>query len=146
MEETFDFGSAFDTKAAAERGFEFQLSDMHGRPAPIWIRVLGADSDQYHSTLRAQDRKRVDKLARGRRNAIPSIEELLDDTIERLAAVTIAWRTKEGVSVKMPDGQPFPAFSKQAAKDIYTRYAEIREQVDRAVMERANFLPGSEKS
>lgn len=134
----FDFAAAFDTKSQAAQGFEFQLEDVNGRPVPVWWTVYGFDSDQYQNALRAQQRRRLDRAARGRRQQLTP-EDLEVDSIELLVAATGSFRASPGV--KMPDGQPFPEFSKAAAKDILTRYPVIREQVDRALADRANFLP-----
>ena len=66
--------------------------------------------------------------------------EIENDTIELLAAVTAGWR---GDFVL--DGTPLP-YTEHNAQQLYRRFAWIREQVDQAVGNRANFLPRSPAS
>ena len=133
--------SALDTKKGAEAGFEVQLTHPKtGAELPIWITVLGVDSDTYRSTLMAQQRRRMEKLRRGKRmNVTP--EELEDEALDLLVTITAAWRADVDL-----DGKPFPSFSTTAAKALYARFPWIREQVDAAMADRANFLPGSSTS
>jgi hypothetical protein len=139
-EQPFNFAAAFDTKTVADEGFEFQLMDANDRPTPIWITVHGADSDAYERAQREQRRKFEKRAMRAGRL---TLEDLPDAQYELLAAVTIGWRVPSGQL--LPDGKPFPAFSKAAAKDLYARYPVIRQQVDLAMKDRANFLPKSAK-
>jgi hypothetical protein len=129
-----------DVRKGAEAGFELQLAHpQSGTPLPIFITVLGADSDLYQTALRTQQRRRMERLARGKRTPITP-EEIEEDALALLAGITTAWRTAPGVTL---DGQAFPAFSQNAAKQIYQRFPWIREQVDQAMGDRANFLPRS---
>src|SRR5688500_10487077 len=98
--------SALDTKKGADEGFELQITHVHtGVPLPLWLTVCGMDSDIYQSTLRAQQRKRMDRLNRGKRlNLTP--EDIDNDALELLAAVTRSWRGE----MKL-DGGEFPSFS-----------------------------------
>jgi hypothetical protein len=137
--------ASLDTQKAAEQGFELQLEDpFTGEPIAIWITVLGADSSAYQQLLREQNRRRTDLLAK-RKQKMLSPEDIERDTIELLAAVTTGWRAGENVTL---DGQPFPAFSRASARDLYSRPGMrwIAQQVDRAMGDRQNFLPRSAKS
>jgi hypothetical protein len=133
--------SALDTKKGAEQGFEVQLTHPNtGTVIPVWIKVLGIDSDTYRATLMAQQRRRMERLRRGKRmNVTP--EELEDEALDLLVTITISWRADMTL-----DGKPYPEYSTSAAKSLYQRFPWIREQVDSAMADRANFLPGSEKA
>ncbi len=137
--------SALDTRKAAEQGFELQLENpFTGEPLDIWITVLGADSGAYQDLLREQSRRRTEILAK-RKQKMLSQDDIERDTLELLAAVTTGWRAGEGVTL---DGQPFPAFSRAAARELYSRAGMrwIAQQVDRAMGDRQNFLPKSATS
>lgn len=132
--------ATLDTKKGSEEGFEFQVTHPKtGEPLEIWITVQGMDSEQFQSTIKAQQRKRMDRLTRRKAQAITP-DEIEAEGYDLLATITIGWRTGEKFTL---DGQPFPAFSKAAAKQLYARFRWIREQVDEAMGDRANFLPKS---
>lgn len=128
--------SALDVRKGADAGFELQLQHpQSAAPLPIWITVLGADSDVYQSALREQSRKRTDRLARGRRAPVTP-EEVEAAALDLLSGITIGWRAECTL-----DGQPFPAFSQSEARKLYARFPWVREQVDVAMGDRANFFP-----
>ena len=131
--------SALDTKKGAEAGFEVQLSHPQtGALLPIWITVLGADSDTYQATAKAQQRKRADKLMRGRRFQFATPDEQEEDDLDLLSTVTTGWRAEADL-----DGKPWPAFSAAVARALYKRFPWIKEQLFTATADRANFLPRS---
>ncbi len=127
----------FDSRKGAEEGFELQLTDPKtGMPAEEYITVLGADSDAFQTEYAAQMRRHAQRIQKSRK-AILTFEEQRANGIALLAAATVSWRgPKLG---KVP-------FSKDAAAELYAQYPEIHEQVDRAIGDRANFLPGDSKS
>lgn len=132
-----------DTVAAADKGFEIQLfnpGDMSN--LGIFITVLGRDSADYRKISSQHSRKRVQKMTKGNQFRMGSLttEELESDTIELLAGVTKAWRD-EGEKLDnqvLIDGVKYDCDLANAVM-LYTRYPWIREQVDVAVMDRANF-------
>jgi len=136
-QKTFDLAEINLTQGAND-GFEVELY----HPATnidlgIKITVLGKDSDTFKKISTAQARKRMNKIAKGgtfKASAI-SPEEVEEDNIELLAACTKGW-------VGMKEGGKEITFSKEAAIDLYTRHAWMREQVDAAIGDRANFLKG----
>jgi hypothetical protein len=139
--DSMDF-AALDTKKGAEAGFEVQLAHPHtAAPLPLWIMVLGKDASLYQSTARTQNNKRIERLARANRVTLTA-QELADDTLDLLVTVTVAWRSENGATL---DGEPFPKFSPAAVKAFYLRFPWVREQVDAAIHDRGNFLPGSAK-
>jgi hypothetical protein len=133
---------ALDTKKGAEAGFEVQIMHPQTNAAlPIWITVLGTDSDQYQTLMQKQQQRRADKMVRGRRLQLPASDEVEEDNLDLLAAVTKNWRTDCDL-----DGKPFPEFSSAAARSLYKRFRWMREQVESAIGDRANFLPKSAKA
>lgn len=134
-----------DVHKGSEAGFELQLEHpATGAPLPIWITVQGPDSDAYTNATRELGRNNAERAARGKR-VIMAEEEKEAWTVDFLALLTVTWRAGEGVTI---GGQPFPAFSKSAAKTLYSdrRFPWIREQINRAIGNRANFLTGSARS
>jgi hypothetical protein len=132
---------ALDTKKVADAGIEVQL--MHPQThasLPIWITVLGTDSDQYQALAQKQQQRRSDKMVRGRTWRLPPADEVEEDNLDLLAAVTKNWRTDCDL-----DGKPFPEFSTAAARALYKRFRWMREQVEQAIGDRSNFLPKSAK-
>jgi hypothetical protein len=137
--ETFDLAS-LDTSAGAEAGFELQLLHPATRaPLPLYIRLLGMDGETYRRRQSDLERRRVEGMQRRAQQRI-GMAEIENDTIELLAAVTAGWR---GDFVL--DGTPLP-YTEHNAQQLYRRFAWIREQVDQAVGNRANFLPRSPAS
>jgi len=142
-----------DTAKGANEGFEVELyNPSTNEDLGIKINLLGKDSDEFQRVSRAQSKKRLARLTKGgfRSNATPPIEEIEQDNIELLASCTRGWRTlakkdKEGKVVE-PEKTTLTvsgnelAFSKENAVDIYTRFPWIREQVDTAIGDRANFI------
>lgn len=127
--------SALDTAKAANAGFNVDLyHPANNADLGIKIRVLGKDSDEFRRVSNAQNKRRMDRMQRGGfRNTTPSPEELEQNGIELLAACTLGWT---GVIV---DGQPL-AFSRDNVKMLYGRFPWIKEQVDAAIGDRANFI------
>lgn len=132
---SFDLAN-IDTVKGANEGFDVQIYHP-GTNADlgISIRVLGKDSDEFRKVSAAQSKKRMAKMSKGGfRNATTiSIEEIEQETIELLASVTKGW---DNVVV---DGNPLP-FSKENAAALYERFPWIKEQVDAAIGDRANFI------
>lgn len=136
MAEQLQSLAELDTCKGADAGFECQINHpTTGAPIALWITVLGTDSETYRRTLNAQTRRMQERARKTRRPSTP--EEIDEDALQLLAAVTTGWRAE----LELDKGVPFPAFSKAAAVDLYRRFRWIREQVDQAVGDRANFLP-----
>lgn len=130
--------SALDTKKGAEEGFRIELRHPKTNEPLVgwWIHVLGSDSDTYQNQLREFQRLRADVFKRNMRVTYTP-EERENEGLELLAAATRGWSDK-----LMLDGAPLQ-FSQDAAKKLYARFPWIKEQVDAAVADRANFLPGN---
>ena len=132
--------SSIDTVKGANEGFDVQIYHPGtNEDLEITIRVLGKDSDEFQKVSRAQQKKRMAKMAKGGfrpGNTAPPPEEIERDGIELLAACTKAW---SGVVI---DGKAIEC-TKQNAIELYERFPWIKEQVDIAIGDRANFIKAS---
>lgn len=127
----------FDSRKGAEEGFELQLTDPKtGTPTPEYITVLGVDSDAYQSAVYEQQRRQIKAMAKSRKVMLTP-EEIKANEDELRIACTKAWRGDKLGKV---------AFTPAAATALYASYPEIKEQVDRAIADRANFLPSASTS
>ncbi|MCO7058326.1 hypothetical protein [Pseudomonas juntendi] len=136
----FQMPASFDTVAHADQGAALEVEgpngvvdrDEHGR-AKMIIFLQGSDSQAYRTAQNINLNKRLAK-----RNVKMTAEELEAETINMLAGVTVRWEGFLGL-----DGQPI-ACTRQSATALYTKYPFIRDQADRFINERANFLPSAE--
>lgn len=128
--------SEFDSKKGAEEGFKLNLRHPKtNQPTSAWIHVLGADSDAYQERIREFQRQRSEILKRNMRATFDPSDRAAQE-LDLLVAMTVGW---EHIERK---GQPI-AFSQEEARKLYAQYPTIREQVDAAIHDRANFLPGN---
>lgn len=127
--------SSLDTVAGANAGVDVQLRHpATGDDLGITIHVLGRDSDTFKAVETRQLTQRMERVRRSGRNTNAfTPEQANEDAIELLASSTTGWSDNFVV-----DGKPMP-FSVAAAEQIYARFPWIREQVDQAVGDRANF-------
>jgi hypothetical protein len=129
--------SALDTVAGANAGFEVMLYHPKTREdTGAVITILGRDSDKFREITNAQSRRRVNKMQKGGfrgANSALTPEELEKEQIDLLAGCTLGWSgiNREGVPLE---------FSVENAKAIYRGFPWIREQVDEAMGDRANFI------
>ena len=130
-----------DTTEAAEAGVWMPVlhpgnnTPLMDGETPCQILVVGTDSSRFRKAQRAA----ADRRIRGGRFRFASAEEQEADTLELLSSCTLDWQ-----AIDM-DGAPFP-YSKANAKTLYARFGWIRDQVDRYIGDRANFLPPSPTS
>lgn len=100
---------------------------------PMTITVLGADSDIAVKARNAQTNRYLQRGAKAKITA----EGSQSDHDAYLAKITLGW------SIMMQPGAMHP-FSTEAALALYSdpKFSFVREQVDAAIGERANFLKG----
>ena len=128
--------AAIDTVKGSNEGFDVRIFHPGtNEDLDITISVLGKDSDAFQKVSRAQNKKRMAKMQKGGfRNVSPvPIEEIEQDGIALLAACTTGWT---GVII---EGKEIP-FSTDNAVMVYERFPWIKEQVDTAIGDRANFI------
>jgi hypothetical protein len=128
--------SSIDTVKGSNEGFDVQIYHPGtNEDLGISINVLGKDSDEFQRVSRAQQKKRMAKMQKGgfrSTTAIP-LEEIEQDSLELLAACTKSW---SGVII---DGKAIDC-TKENAVALYERFPWIKEQIDTAIGDRANFI------
>ena len=124
----------FDTVTKATEGVEVELLDIaSGEGSGVFIKVLGTDSKAFKQRSAELSRNAVDRRrARDGQPADP--DENDSDEAELLSNCTVAWRGLEN-----DDGTDL-VFTKAKAKELYLNYPLIKEQVDRAISDRARFI------
>jgi hypothetical protein len=129
--------AAIDTVKGSNEGFDVKIYHPGTMvDLGIIINVLGKDSDEFQRISRAQSKKRMAKMTKGGfrvQNMTPPPEEIEADGIELLAKCTRSW---SGVVIDNAEIE----FSYDNALMIYERFPWIKEQVDAAVGDRANFI------
>jgi len=135
--------SNLDTVKGSNSGFDVELyNPATNEDTGIVITVLGKDSDRFQEISKKQNKKRMDRMSktgfRSGKIAPPSQEEIEDNGLDLLAECTTGWRSQDGNTIPL-DKKDVP-FSVEAAKALYTRFPWIREQVDTAIGDRANFI------
>lgn len=98
----------------------------------VTLKVMGADCKAYRGLSHKLNSEKLKKRMRGSQS-IPKSEELEAEAIDLLTTSVIGW---EGVQW---EGKDLP-FSKDNAKMILTECLWLREQVDRFVNDRRNFM------
>jgi hypothetical protein len=95
----------------------------------IWIEVHSADSDMFRSAMRRYGNKKLQKGSKKQ-----TVEEVEEVSCKILAEATSAWSNNLIVNGEHPE------CTAKNAEWLYEEYLWIREQVDKFVNERANFL------
>jgi len=119
----------------------------------IFFSVLGQDSEKFQKKKRAQEKKRLARISKGgfRGASLPSAEEVEQDNIELLAECVVAWGKRAG-----KDGTPakntinlydveMPCTLENVTAVFNGikapgEYNYIKEQIDKAMGDRANFI------
>ena len=128
--------AAIDTVKGSNDGFDVRIYHPGtSEDLDITINVLGKDSDAFQKVSRGQNKRRMAKMSKGgfRNVSTPPVEEIESDGIELLASCTTGW---SGVVIDKKEIE----FSKENAVMIYDRFPWIKEQVDLAIGDRANFI------
>lgn len=132
----------YNVEVTAEQGAWMELESpvdgevlMTDKNEPVRIKLLGTDSKVWRNKNRETQRARINSMVRKKaKNIDYTISD--EDACEMLAECTIEW---SGIDEK---GKALE-FSEEAARDLYTRYIWVREQVDIFINDRANFFPNA---
>lgn len=125
--------SELDTKAAANAGTSITLRHpFTNDDLDITINVLGRDSDAFNKIQSAQNKKRFERMQKNKKGTL--LDDLDESGIALLAACTTGW-TNVQLNGSILD------FSEDNARMVYERFPWIREQIDSAIGDRANFTP-----
>lgn len=130
-----------DTTTAADAGVKMELRhpatdevlmQADGK-TPVTITLLGQDSKAYKQAERkASDRRMARQAERGGRVPLTSAG-LDEDNLVRLVATTTGW---SGIRWGGQDQE----FTKDAAREMYTKWPWARDQAESFQEKRANFL------
>lgn len=131
--EVIDLCSLDVTKGSNE-GAEIELKHpVTNAPIGVFITVVGTDSDIYQKNATTNRNKRLQALT-NRKKLDMSAEDLDAEGMDMLVSCTTGCRNlvDNGVEVK---------YSPSAIREIYIKYAWIKDQVDVQIADRSNFLP-----
>jgi hypothetical protein len=137
---TFDL-SKFDTATLADKGAAINLLSplgdvvMGSDKQPIQFFILGQDSKKFKADI-AEARRQAQTQTKANNKKLKTPEDEEYDSIVRIAGYTVGWTNNF-----MLDGKEFP-YSQENAIKLYLdpRFQWIYEQINRQIMNRANFL------
>ena len=130
--------SSLDVVRSANDGVAIDiLHPVTKEPLGITITVLGADSAAFKKLATDQNRRRLAKMEKqgGFKPSAVTQDERDEDAIELLAACTKAWNgvVLDAVTLEC---------NRDNAMGLYERLPWLREQIDVAIGDRANFIKG----
>lgn len=128
---TFDLAK-LDTAKVAEEGVELRVAHpTTGEDLGIVITLIGTDSKTFRDISKSRATASLKKKTRE-----IDLDQNESDAVELLAKCTKGWTgiTENGKEV---------AFSYDNAVQLYTKYLWLREQIDRFMADRSNFLPSA---
>lgn len=121
------------TQDAHEEGAEVEILHPSTRKGTgFYIKVLGVDSLEFQKAERNIRNQTIKVLSEKKEL---TAESQIESEIDHLVAITVGWRGIE-FEGKAKD------FTKKACKELYTKSPGVRQQVDRFVSDRANFIKG----
>lgn len=112
-----------------------ELNVVHpatSEPTSIYLRLAGVDSRIFRTAVRERQRLRSETLSKGA-SEDADLEEVRD--VDILVSATLGWR---GI---MNDGEEMP-FSSDAVRTLYLKSPGVRNQVERFIYNRRNFIKG----
>ena len=128
---TFDLAK-LDTAKVAEEGAELRVAHpTTGEDLGIKIVLIGTDSKTFRDISKIRATMALKKKTRE-----IDLDQNEQDSIELLARCTKGW---SGIT---ENGKDIP-FNHENAVELYTKYLWLREQIDRFMADRSNFLPSA---
>ena len=128
---SFDLAK-LDTAKVAEEGAELRVAHpTTGEDLGITITLIGTDSKTFRDISKSRATASLKKKTRE-----IDLDQNESDAVDLLAKCTKGWTgiTENGKEV---------AFSYDNAVQLYTKYLWLREQIDRFMADRSNFLPSA---
>ena len=128
---TFDLAT-LDTAKVAEEGVELRVvHPTTSEDLGISITLIGTDSKTFRDISKSRATASLKKKTRE-----IDLDQNESDAVDLLAKCTKGWSgiTENGKEV---------AFSYDNAVQLYTKYLWLREQIDRFMADRSNFLPSA---
>ncbi len=131
----FDLNNLSTAKKSDEGSVLEVLHPVNDTKLGIKITVVGQDSTIYRSFINKQANSLRQKIMPGRGFMPSSVEKDQEQATNLLVTCTLGW---EGIDL---DGKEYP-FTKENAKALYSNsgFFWLREQVDKFIADRANFL------
>jgi len=139
----------FDTITASENGKAIEINHpTKNTPMGIRIIVCGSDSKTYQDIANKQQNRRFEKAQKARGLKLTA-EEVNAEALELLVGCTKGWESdildndgnvvekKQAIELNVDE---FLDFTPDNARLIYRRFPFIREQIEREIGDRANFL------
>lgn len=139
-----------DSVTLADEGTWCPIMLPNGNPAfspsgaPVMLKLLGGDGAVYNDiTLQRARAAMADAKARG--GAPAPITSGVKEQCGLLKMLTVDWKgfEKTGSTKDEPVIMPF---TQDAVEAVYLKYPLIRDQADRWISTRANFMQGPSKS
>ena len=128
---TFDLAT-LDTSKVAEEGAELLVAHpTTGEDLGIKITLIGTDSKTFRDISKSRATASLKKKTRE-----IDLDQNESDAVELLAKCTKGWT---GIT---ENGKDIP-FGHENAVELYTKYLWMRDQVDRFIVDRSNFLPSA---
>jgi len=101
----------------------------------ITITLMGSDSDEYRNTIKKRFEQAQRQQAKSKKNNEIDLDEAEDKSRDLLAKMTLSWENVEEAGKKV-------ACTFESAKALYKKYPWIREQVEKFISDRTNFIKG----
>jgi hypothetical protein len=122
--------SELQTSDPHEAGSEVRVMDPNtGKSTDVYIKVKGVDSVDYRRSVAEMRTFIMEAAMRGEKAETDGFH------IDALVNSTIGWR---GI---VDNGKAYK-FTKKRCKDLYASRPYIRDQIDRFITNRANFIEG----
>ena len=137
-----DLFEGLETKTLANEGVEIEIMRADGESSGLWIRVLGADSEQAVRHREKQERQRIRALSKGGRAALDGLYDTGKAAeMELTIACCLGWRHVSGQPMPFQIGSDEEDKSKKFFKDFPLVYDQVRVGIN----DRAHFTKGSAK-
>lgn len=134
--------SALDTVAACNKPVEIELKHPVTQIGiGIFWSVVGKDSDIYRSRIRAMVDEGLRRDAAGLPPLNNSLSKIETKNIDTLVAASTGWRGPKGDGVVTLNGDDL-TFGAENVRKVLTSLPAAREQVQAAVNDLGNFMPG----
>jgi hypothetical protein len=134
--------SSLNTSAVSENGTAVEiLHPTKNIPLGITFFIRGTDSKTFRDITRKQQNRRMEAAKKARGSLNLTAEEMDAESIEVLVACTASWKTGHEDTIEISDGE-FLECTPDNSRRIYADpgFAWLREQVDREIGDRSNFL------
>jgi len=112
------------------------LMDDEGNP--MWISVYGMDSSRYRQVTHEQQNRRIQTAQRSGGKPSLTAEQLESASMDLLVKCTADWN--------LFVNNEKPECNEKKARELYTEFPWIKDQVDMFMHDRKNFLANSSGS